>query len=77
MKATKIISKLIVWSIKCSVLYYIGLILGLGSFDSESSLIYQNWKVYIFLYLPLSMGIETLIITAIEAWPTVEIKNPK
>lgn len=62
------ISKIIVWTIKLSLFYYLGLVLGLGSFDVESSLINQNWGVYFFLYLPLAMGIEGFIITAIEAF---------
>lgn len=64
----KITAKLIVWMIKLSLFYYVGLILGLGSFDPESSLLYQNWKVYIFLYLPLAMGTEGLLVAAIEAY---------
>jgi len=67
MKLKNIIVKIIVWSIKLSIFYWLGLILGLGSFDSESSFLWQNWRVYIFLYLPLAMGIEGFIVTAIES----------
>lgn len=64
----KITIKIFVFTIKCLLLGVFGLWLGLGSYDPESSLLYQNWKVYIFLYLPLAMGTEGLLVAAIEAY---------
>jgi len=62
-----ILAKVIVFVLKCLLFYYVGLYLGLGNYDSESSLLVQNWKVYLFLYLPLAMGTEGLITTLLEA----------
>ena len=47
--------------------YWIGIVLGLGSFDPESSLLNQSWKVYLFLYLPLLVGTERFMILLIES----------
>jgi len=66
---------ILVWMFKISIAYYFGLVLGLGSYDPSSSLIYQNWKVWILLYLPLAMGIEALIVTVIEAHEESKPKN--
>ena len=64
----RIVIYIIAMMIKISLFYYLGLVLGLGSYDPESSMLWQNWKVYIFLYLPLALGIDGLILTGIEVW---------
>lgn len=60
--------KIIVFSIKFLLFGYFGLWLGLGNYDPDSTLFYQSWKVYVFLYLPLAMGIESLVAAAAEAY---------
>lgn len=64
----RIVIYILVMLMKMTLFYYLGLVLGLGSYDPESSMLWQNWKVYLLLYLPLAMGIEGLIVTLIEVW---------
>ncbi len=58
--------KVLAFLAKMILLYYLGFVLGIGSYDPQSSLLGQNWRVWIFLYLPLAMGIESLIATIAE-----------
>lgn len=63
----KTLSRILAFLFKCVLFWFFGLYLGLGSYDPSHSFLDQSWKVYLLLYLPLAMGIEGFIITAIEA----------
>lgn len=73
----KTLSRILAFLFKCVLFWFFGLYLGLGSYDPSSSFVDQSWTVYILLYLPLAMGIEGLIIQAIEAIQESKSKEVK
>jgi hypothetical protein len=63
----RIIIKTIAILAKICLLYYLGFRLGLGSYDPDSTVLYQNWRVWFFLYFPMGIGIESMLVTVLEA----------